>query len=130
MTPETLNDTLTANPDAMNYRVSIPKFSLDTANPMKEILQSMGINKPFVNQANFRKMSATGRVKIDEVQHRAVITVDEEGTEAAAATGVGMVATSMPPSFEANRPFMFVVRDKVNGSTSSWENTVIQMGTI
>ena len=48
--------------------------------------------------------------------HKAVVEVNEEGTEAAAATAVGMRTTSMPPMFEVNRPFLFLIREHATGT--------------
>ena len=52
---------------------------------------------------------------LDEVVHQAYVQVDESGTEAAAATG-GIMVTSMPPSFEADPPFLFLIRERAPGT--------------
>jgi serpin B len=49
---------------------------------------------------------------ISEVMHKTFLQVDEEGTEAAAVTSVGVVLTSLPPTIEVNRPFVFLIREK------------------
>jgi len=93
-------------------RLRMPKFALDTDQSMKEMLQRLGINHAFGDAAKFRKMTSTP-VKISDVTHRAVIEVDEEGTVAAAATGVGMVLLSayVGPEVNVDRPFLFIIRD-------------------
>ncbi|CAG5114925.1 unnamed protein product, partial [Candidula unifasciata] len=100
--------------------VQLPKFELDTEETMRDMLQSIGITQVFdPSKASFKKMTKDRSVSVSEVRirnvlHRAVIEVDEEGTVAAAATSIG-VAMSLPPRVIANRPFMFVLRDKVYG---------------
>jgi serpin B len=53
---------------------------------------------------------------IQAVIHQAFVEVNEEGTEAAAATGVSMGVTSMPPTFRADHPFLFLIRDNLTRS--------------
>ncbi|BFZ06722.1 hypothetical protein BsWGS_09761 [Bradybaena similaris] len=98
------------------FVVQLPKFGLDTKEEMKEMLKSIGITTVFDSRkASFKKLTKEKKVSVDEVIHQAVIEVDEEGTLAAAATVI-----SIPTSFRfsgviINRPFMFVLRDKVYG---------------
>jgi serpin B len=61
-------------------------------------------------------MTGQPDIFIDEVVHKAFVEVNEEGTEAAAATGVIMRATSMPVQFTADRPFVFLIREKSTGA--------------
>ena len=66
--------------------------------------------------ADFGGMSDE-RLHVAFVQHKAFVDVNEEGTEAAAATAVGVAATSAPPpSFRADRPFVFLIRDSKRGT--------------
>jgi serine protease inhibitor len=60
---------------------------------------------------------------IQEVKQKTFIEVNEEGTEAAAVTSVGMGVTSAPPSFRADRPFLVVIRERFSG-------TILFIGTI
>jgi serpin B len=55
-------------------------------------------------------------VFVSEVLQKTFVKVDEEGTEAAAATSVGIELTSGPPSFFFNRPFLFVIRERLSGT--------------
>lgn len=123
----------TKAPDAATYKnivsklkttkvnVSLPKFKLETTVKMKELLIDMGLGVAFSNAANFSRMS-TEAVKISDVIHKAFVAVDEEGTEAAAATAVGMMrrCVSFTPdpikNFVADHPFTFVIRNKKTDS--------------
>jgi len=112
--------------------VFVPKFKLETKYTMNETLKAMGMVRAFTdprlaNGADFTGMSAStdprDRLYISKVIHKAFVEVNEKGTEAAAATAVMMVgATSVrmsvpfTPTFKANRPFLFIIRDKNTGS--------------
>jgi len=103
----------------MNKRelmVFLPKFKFESEYKLKKDLQEMGLLEAFENTANFSKMDAANYVKIDQVYHKAFVEVNEEGTEAAAATAVVMVTKSaMPMTFNANHPFAFYIQDNKTG---------------
>jgi serpin B len=89
---------------------------------MNKPLESLGLTTAFTEAADFSRMTTAAPLKIGFVQHAADFTVDEEGTTAAAATVVGMVALSgeaMPRDaviFNADRPFLFFLRDTKTGA--------------
>ena len=91
----------------------LPKFKLDTRYQMKTLLADMGMPKAFNNGAEFNLYADGTPIKLDEVYHQAVVTVDEKGTEAAAATAaVGMyTGMSYPVEFKADHPFIFMIKD-------------------
>ena len=93
--------------------LQLPKFTLDARYQMKTLLGDMGMTKAFNNEAEFNLYADGPPIKLDEVYHQAVVTVDEKGTEAAAAAGaVGMyVGMSYPVEFKADHPFMFMIKD-------------------
>ncbi|MGP5217244.1 serpin family protein [Psychrobacter celer] len=93
--------------------LQLPKFKLDARYQMKTLLADMGMPRAFNNRAEFNLYADGPPIKLDEVYHQAVVTVDEKGTEAAAAAGaVGMyVGMSYPVEFKADHPFMFVIKD-------------------
>jgi serine protease inhibitor len=111
--------------------VRVPKFKSETEYTMNKMLMAMGMvsafkDPRFPDGANFKGMTDSQRLNdqlyIGLVQHKAFVAVDEEGTEAAAATAVAMVsATSIPttvpftPEFRADRPFLFLIRDVKTG---------------
>jgi serpin B len=68
--------------------------------------------------ANFSSIASTApeNLYLSYVDHKAIVEVNEKGTEAAAVTSVGVGVTSVPPSFVVNRPFFFEIRDDRSGS--------------
>ena len=83
-------------------------------------LQALGMRDAFEPRtADFSGIDGTRDLLISGVFHKAFVDVYEEGTEAAAATGVVVGVTSMPPPpeiFRADRPFLFLIREKATGS--------------
>ena len=113
--------------------VALPKFRMDASFELSPVLQQLGMTRAFVNPADraggaqFDGISASPdpaeRLFIGVVVHKAFVSVDEKGTEAAAATAVSMVAGSaMPvmvdftPVFRADRAFIFLIRDRQSGT--------------
>jgi len=100
--------------------VSIPKFKLTSQFSLAAVLQAMGMTDAFSSSANFSGMNGKRNLAISAVIHKAYVDVNEEGTEAAAATAVTMKLTSMgpgsrPPVFRADHPFLFLIRDNQSG---------------
>ena len=106
--------------------VSIPKFKFETKYFMVDNLKNMGLElaftekKPGIASADFSGMDGTKELYISDVIHQAFVDVNEEGTEAAAATAIVMMgATSapMPPLvFKADHPFMFIIQENETNS--------------
>ena len=101
--------------------VSIPKFKLASQFSLASVLRAMGIKDAFSRNANFSGMNGKRNLAISAVIHKAYVDVNEEGTEAAAATAVTMRLTSigpgsLPPVFRADHPFLFLIRDNQSGS--------------
>ena len=104
--------------------VQIPKFKLEYRVDLSDMLKVLGMEVAFVkNRADFSRMSSDRDLYISRVDHKAVVEVNEEGTEAAAVTNVGIAVTSLPPQFIADRPFFFAIRDNET-------KTVLFMGTV
>ncbi|UCD03495.1 MAG: serpin family protein [Candidatus Woesearchaeota archaeon] len=104
-----------------NQRVDIyiPKFTFETKYFMSNDLKKMGMTVAFSENADFSGMDGTRMLFIDFVIHQAFVEVNEEGTEAAAATGVGMALTSLPIEqkvFRADHPFIFIIQDRETGN--------------
>jgi serine protease inhibitor len=96
--------------------VRLPKFTLEYELEMSDVLTALGMGVAFSpGAADFTKMYAPGGIWIDQVKHKSFVKVDEEGTEAAAATSVAMV-DSAPMPIVVDRPFVFVLREKLSGT--------------
>ena len=101
-------------------RVTLPKFKLTSQFRLARILSALGMSTAFTHKANFSGITTAGDIFIDDVIHKAFVDVHEEGTEAAAATGITMALTSAKPEkvveFRADHPFVFMIRDNRTGS--------------
>jgi len=98
--------------------VYLPKFKLTSEFKLGEYLKVMGMTNAFDKTADFSGMTGKKDLFISEVIHKAFVDVNEEGTEAAAATAV-ILTRSMamaPQHFNADHPFIFVIRDNASGS--------------
>lgn len=118
--PKTL-DRWTAALSPRRVAVSLPRFRFASGGPMNDVLEAMGMRSAFTPKASFAGM-ITGkpeRLGLDRVVHRTWISVDEHGTEAAAATGGVMRTTSAAVGpvvrFDADHPFLMLVRDTRTG---------------
>ena len=102
--------------------VILPKFSLSQNIDLKAYLQAMGMTNVFDQSAADLSGIGTGSgdLYVDFVQHMAIIKVDEQGTEASAATAVGVCYArrrrATPVPFDVDRPFLFILREKRCGS--------------
>lgn len=99
--------------------LTMPKFEFDSGFSLKETLAAMGMPVAFSGEADFSGMTGDGALSIAEVIHKAFVSVDEEGTEAAAATAVVMVESAMPgqpAEVTIDRPFIFLIRDIETGA--------------
>jgi len=93
----------------------MPKFEYEFDTELSEALKTMGMGAAFGPGADFSEMvTSGGGPGIDDVFHKAFVSVDEEGTEAAAATSVSMIESAPPTSFDltVDRPFLFCIRDR------------------
>ncbi|MEO0601296.1 MAG: serpin family protein [Myxococcota bacterium] len=102
------------------FMLQMPKFELEYEVDLVPVLATLGMSDAFDGAAaNFERMAMEqpdGRLHITGVFHKAFVKVDEEGTEAAAATGVVLGVESAPPFVDATHPFLFVLRDDLTGS--------------
>jgi len=98
----------------------LPKFKFETKYSMSETLQEMGMPTAFSPSADFSGMTGKKDLFISAVIHQAFVEVNEEGTEAAAATAVIMdKLEAMPkpiPEFKADHPFIFIIQENETGN--------------
>jgi len=108
--------------------IKLPSFKLEYDVELNSVLQKLGMEKMFEGgKADFSQMT-TNPVYINQVKHKTFVEVNEEGTEAAAVTSIGIRATSALPTEEnftmiVDRPFFFAIRDNQTG-------TILFMGSI
>lgn len=100
--------------------VTFPKFKMRAEFELSKVLAKMGMPLAFGDKADFSGMTSETKLMIDQVIHQAYVDVNEEGTEAAAATAITMRAMAMrqpekPVVFRADHPFMFMIRDTRSG---------------
>ncbi len=107
--------------------IYLPKFKVETSYTLKNYLIELGMNIPFTSAADFSGITGGKDLFISQVIHKAFIDVNEEGTEAAAATAVIMVLTSNGGSsrivFNCNHPFIYLIQHKQT-------ETILFMGSI
>jgi len=114
LTPELLTKLLKDLPE-QELGVHLPKFEARTHLRLEETLAALGMPDAFdPGLADFSGMNGAKSLWIDAVVHESVVTVDEEGTEAAGATAVMMKKRGL--AFHANHPFVFLVRDRKTGA--------------
>jgi serpin B len=119
LTAEKLNEYKSQMKETKIDSISLPKFEFDAKYFMNNTLSSLGMPIVFSENADFSGMTGKKDLFISSVIHQAYISVDEEGTEAAAATAVVMtMGISFEPRkiFNADHPFIFVIQEKETGN--------------
>jgi len=100
--------------------VTLPKFRVASSFNLADALKSLGMTDAFGEGADFSGMNGRRDLFIQAVLHKAYVDVNESGTEAAAATAVVMrvkgIVGREAPIFRADRPFLFLIRDRRSGS--------------
>ncbi|MBN1853830.1 MAG: serpin family protein [Pirellulales bacterium] len=114
LTAETLNDSMNQLV-TQEVDLSLPRFEITSQFGLRDVLMSLGIVDAFGSQADFSGMNGQRDLFVSEVVHKAYASVNEEGTEAAAATGV-VVVTGLRPTFYADHPFLILIRDNLTQS--------------
>lgn len=99
--------------DQKEVAVHLPRIRLEESYNLRSVLSSMGMTDAFSqSRANFSGMSTGNNLFLSEVFHKSFVEVNEEGTEAAAASGAVVVTRSshLPMTFKADHPFLFFIR--------------------
>jgi len=120
LTPEVLSSAV-QQMKRRKVEIYLPRFKLESSFELNQPLSQMGMQDAFGAKADFSGMDGTKRLYISMVLHKAWGEVNEEGTEAAAATVVGVrsmavVQPSPQPVFRADHPFIFIIRENASGS--------------
>jgi serpin B len=118
--PSLIDEAVAALNQGPEVSLTLPKFKFRTQAGLRDALVALGMKTAFDSSAaDFSGMTKQERLNIDDVIHEAYIAVDEEGTEAAAATAVIMRASGMPMQpveLTIDRPFLFALRDVETGA--------------
>ncbi|MEN8215211.1 MAG: serpin family protein [Pseudomonadota bacterium] len=105
--------------EKVKVKVFLPKFQISSSFELTKTLTKMGMSAAFNEKADFSGIDGTKELSISSVVHQAFVDVNEEGTEAAAATAVIIGIRSLPPppvTFQADHPFIFLIRHNLSGS--------------
>lgn len=124
LSPETWSDWINLM-DKDSVTVHLPKFKTEYKRTLNEDLKALGMKLAFTPDADFSGIAPGREIWISRVLHKALIEVNEEGSEAAAATIIEFIELSIPmhPEMFINRPFFFVIREHQT-------NTILFMGKI
>ena len=111
-------ETLASSFHARETQLALPKFKFSYENKLNDELIDIGMGIAFGPGADFSGIGGERNLLISEVKHKSFVEVNEEGTEAAAVTSVGMELTSAGPQvyvFNVDRPFLFAIREITTG---------------
>ncbi|CAN7976859.1 unnamed protein product [Ixodes persulcatus] len=108
-----LMDEIDEELDVEKVHLKLPKFELKANYDLVPSLQRLGLKSVFTSDADLSGISGNRDLAVSDVKHASVIEVNEEGTAAASATSVGIVAKSIPQTanFYVDHPFLFYVHD-------------------
>ncbi len=113
-------DDWTANLAKQKGTIQLPRFKLEYELMLNDVLAALGMGIAFEPQkADFTGISKSGDLYLSKVLHKTFVEVNEEGTEAAAATSVIVGITSVKPAgfvMRVDRPFLFIIRERGSGS--------------
>jgi serpin B len=110
--------TLIAGMEPQQGHVALPRFKLEYGRSLNDVLSALGMDGAFSGSSDFGAMTKQVSLFLSQVRHKAVIEVNEEGTEAAAVTE-GLVAGAVPAApfqFIVDHPFFAALRDNRSGS--------------
>lgn len=112
-------DAIVAGLDDAQVALTMPKFEFESSFDLNDVLIELGMPSAFTGEADFSGMDGNRDLFISDVIHKAFVSVDEAGTEAAAATAVVMRLTAAPGAgaeLVVDRPFLFLIRHDPTGT--------------
>jgi serpin B len=117
LTPDGLQALLASVGTPFHAAFWLPKFSFGTHIGLAPLLGAMGMPDVFdATKADLSGFDGAKDLSVGAVVHEATVHVDEQGTVATATTSTTLVANDVPPQYVINHPFLFIIRDKRNGS--------------
>jgi serpin B len=116
LTAESVNAILAGARPSGSADLIMPRFKFATSVGLTETLSALGMPEAFGDRADFSGIDGARDLRVEAVIHKAIIAVDEKGTTAAAATGIGVGLVSAPPTLVVDRPFMFFIRHNSTGA--------------
>ncbi|MCL2726927.1 MAG: serpin family protein [Bacteroidales bacterium] len=98
--------------------VKFPRFKIECEFSLVKPIQNLGMQLIFQSGGNLNGIADDPRLRVFEIKHKTFVEVNEEGTEAAAVTSIGIETTSYTPpaQFFANRPFLYLIKEKSTGA--------------
>ncbi|MEM6288315.1 MAG: serpin family protein [Bacteroidota bacterium] len=99
-----------------DVEVRLPRFTFSFERTLNDDLQALGMVDAFDGRADLSRLNDDPRLQVSFVKQNTFVDVGEEGTEAAAVTTIGVERTSLGPSFVADRPFVFAVRERTTNT--------------
>jgi serpin B len=117
-------DSICSKPESKRVDLNLPKFKIESSLDVADAVKKLGVKSAFdKNLADFSLMNGRHDLVINAALHKAFVEIDENGTEAAAATAIAIArATSVLPRddepvvFRADHPFIFLIRDEASGT--------------
>lgn len=111
-------DEVVSSLGSRSVSVLLPKFKFESDLDLKKPLSNLGMSIAFSGDADFSGINGTGGLAITDVLHKAFVSVNEAGTEAAAATAViiGETSAPEPATIHFDKPFLFFIRDIATGA--------------
>jgi len=103
--------------------ITLPKFKFDFEKILNDQLQQMGMNDAFYPDLADLSNISDNSLYVSFVKQNTFVEVNEEGTEAAAVTTIGIDAVSIGPVIEVNKPFVFAIRERTT-------NTLLFIGSV
>ncbi|XP_068110830.1 alpha-1-antitrypsin-like [Hyperolius riggenbachi] len=100
--------------------VRVPKFSVESSFELKDVFAKLGIVDLFSNNADLSGITGAPNLMVSKALHKAKMSIDEKGTEAAATTVIEGIPTSLPPSVTFDRPFIFNIYDHTIKTSVFW----------